>query len=68
MAILVIRTDNIIKMKDFFNKFGLDFEKEQHGQGPEHYACQIGNDVFEIYPEGKKGKSVDFLEEDIRNQ
>jgi len=34
----------------------LRFDKQQHGNGPEHYSAVLGTAVFEIYPykEGSK--------------
>lgn len=29
---------------------GLTFTKHHHGNGPEHYACEASDCVFEIYP------------------
>lgn len=46
---------------EFFSRMGLPFVKEKHGEGPEHYAAQVGDDVFEIYPSTKKG-SCGFFE------
>jgi lactoylglutathione lyase len=35
----------------FYTLLGIDFEREQHGSGPEHFAGQIGPQVLEIYPQ-----------------
>jgi predicted enzyme related to lactoylglutathione lyase len=34
----------------FYKLLGLDFTPHRHGNGPEHYACELGKLVFEIYP------------------
>ena len=52
----VIRSDDIEKLKTFLDSF-LDpfrasFVKEKHGDGPEHYACDVDGKVLEIYPTG----------------
>ncbi|MCK0472476.1 hypothetical protein [Halalkalibacter sp. APA_J-10(15)] len=47
--LVVISSLNIEKSVTFYEALGLIFKKEQHGNGPEHYACEIGNLVFEIY-------------------
>ncbi len=49
---LVITVNNIDRVREFLeHNFGLVFTKEQHGTGPEHYACEMNGKVFEIYPE-----------------
>ena len=46
----VIRTRDVEMMREFMESFGLSFVKEQHGDGPEHYACERDGKVLEIYP------------------
>ena len=50
----VLRVKDIEKMKSFLESFGLVFVREKHGDGPEHYACESGGKVLEIYP--RKGR------------
>jgi hypothetical protein len=50
--VFVIKTDDPIKLRDFFTKLGLSFVQEQHDGGPVHYACEVNGKVFEIYPKG----------------
>lgn len=45
----VMRTSNIDAMLRFYSALGLVFVEEQHGSGPIHYACELGNIVIEIY-------------------
>jgi lactoylglutathione lyase len=33
---------------------GLNFEKHQHGNGLEHFASNLGQTTFEIYPQTAK--------------
>ena len=48
----VVTCADIDRAKDFLEEnFGLVFIKEQHKGGPEHYACERGGKVLEIYPE-----------------
>jgi lactoylglutathione lyase len=50
---LVIKTKkiNLDQVKDFLDRFGLQFVKEKHGNGPEHYSCTASSgEVLEIYP------------------
>src|SRR4029077_11914342 len=44
------RCANIERAKSFYEIFGMAFVKEQHGNGPAHYAATDDSGVFEIYP------------------
>lgn len=50
VSYLVMRTKDADKLKIFYETIGLSFVKEQHGEGPWHYSCMLGNFVLEIYP------------------
>lgn len=50
LNLLVIRVSDIEKSKAFYECLGLRFVKEQHEQGPVHYACENNGLVFELYP------------------
>ena len=50
LNLIVIRSTNIENSITFYQNLGLNFNKEHHGSGPEHYASELGNLVFEIYP------------------
>lgn len=54
-SVLILRTDNIDKLRVFFEKFGLTFKQEKHGAGPAHYACESKGLVLELYPPKKLG-------------
>lgn len=58
--VLIIRTDEIDRAKDFLSHFGIDFTKEKHGDGPEHWACEHDGKVLEIYPIGKKTAGLEY--------
>lgn len=49
--VLVIRGD-VNRLKGFFEGLGLRFVAEKHGDGPDHYACnlRVGGPVLELYP------------------
>ena len=47
---VVFYSENIEHSKDFYELLGLSFKKEKHGEGPEHYAAELGGVVLEIYP------------------
>ncbi len=48
--LIVIRTNDIDKLADFYQKLGITFHYHQHGKGPFHYAAELASTVFEIYP------------------
>ncbi len=52
LTLVVIRSADVEQAVLFYRTLGLSFVKERHGSGPEHYACEIGTTVFEIYPSG----------------
>jgi len=61
IALLVIKTNQLEKQKTFYEKLDLVFQKEKHGNGPEHFSCLMKNQnvVFEIYPLPKSQASSD---------
>ena len=62
MDVLVIRSTQMDRVKDFLTELGLEFVQEKHGNGPVHYACERNGFVPEVYP-ASKTESVRFLEE-----
>ncbi|MFK8007661.1 MAG: VOC family protein [Saprospiraceae bacterium] len=52
IALLVIKTNQLEKQKAFYESFDLIFQKEKHGNGPEHFSSIIKNQkiILEIYP------------------
>ena len=60
MTVLVLRTSEIQKTKEFFESLGMVFVEEKHGNGPTHWAYEKDGKVLEIYPEGSKGPGVFF--------
>ncbi|GIH28206.1 hypothetical protein Aph01nite_65160 [Acrocarpospora phusangensis] len=52
--LIVIYTDQLEACRIFYSGLGLMFAREQHGQGPEHYAAAVGSTVLELYPSGDK--------------
>jgi len=56
--VYVIKTQDPLKLKTFLEAFGLTFQKEKHQIGPEHYACQVGDKVLEIYPKKTQDASL----------
>jgi len=50
LSLIVIKTKQLEALKDFYQKLGLSFKEEKHGNGPIHYSSSIGNLVIELYP------------------
>lgn len=50
LNLVVIRASNLERTTAFYRLLGLDFVKHRHGNGLEHFACDLGTVVFEIYP------------------
>ena len=48
---LVLRTSRMEELNRFYSSLGAHFERERHGNGPDHYAATLSDDlVLEIYP------------------
>lgn len=55
LNLLVLRCADIHLSKSFYEVLGFSFEKEKHGNGPEHYAaCTDSGLVIELYPASTK--------------
>jgi lactoylglutathione lyase len=49
--LLVLRTSRLEDLRRFYSDLGAKFQREKHGNGPEHYAATISDDlVLELYP------------------
>lgn len=48
--VFVLYVHDMERLKTFFERLGLQFEEEQHGNGPKHFACAYDGTVLEIYP------------------
>ncbi|MFG1964875.1 glyoxalase/bleomycin resistance/dioxygenase family protein [Nonomuraea sp. NPDC049028] len=49
-SLIVLYTGHLRECADFYIGLGLPLQLEQHGNGPEHYAAELGGTVFEVYP------------------
>jgi predicted enzyme related to lactoylglutathione lyase len=56
--LVVIRASNLERATAFYRLLGLDFVKHRHGNGLEHFACDLGRVVFEIYPRTSEADST----------
>jgi catechol 2,3-dioxygenase-like lactoylglutathione lyase family enzyme len=54
--LVVIRSADIDKSAELYSVLGLVFTKHSHGSGPQHYASEMDNLVFEIYPVQKESE------------
>lgn len=50
LNLIVIRSAQIHQLAEFYQLLGLTFDYHRHGKGALHYAAQIGELTFEIYP------------------
>ncbi|WP_254506884.1 VOC family protein [Anatilimnocola floriformis] len=50
LSLLVLKTRQLERLKDFYENLGIEFVEEKHGDGPLHFAGKLGDAVFEIYP------------------
>lgn len=50
LSLIVLRCVDLEVSRSFYAALGLCFEKEQHGNGPIHYSCRLGDLVLELYP------------------
>ena len=51
--LVVIRSTDINGTMEFYRSLGIEFDEDQHGSGPRHFAADLGGVVFEIYPANK---------------
>jgi len=58
LNLLVLRCRDIEVSREFYEQLGFEFEREQHGPGPVHYAAVFEGMVFELYPL-KEGEPAD---------
>jgi len=54
LSLLVLKTHDVGRLTQFYRQLGIDFEVEQHGKGPVHFAARLGELVLEIYPLGEQ--------------
>jgi lactoylglutathione lyase len=50
LNLVVLRSADIEAARSFYECFDMGFQRHRHGQGPEHYAAEHDDIVFEIYP------------------
>ena len=57
LSLIVLRCNDLEASRTFFSALGAVFTPEKHGTGPPHYACTLGQVVFELYPAGRRNIS-----------
>lgn len=50
LNLIVIRVEDLIRSKKFYEILGINFSYEQHGSGEKHLSAVLSGIVFEIYP------------------
>ena len=50
LHLVVLRVADLERAAAFYRMVGFVFVRHAHGSGPEHYACEQGGMVFELYP------------------
>lgn len=58
LKLIVLKTNEIERLCDFYTRLGFEFVEEQHGNGPRHFSTPVGDGILEIYPQAE-GASVD---------
>lgn len=58
LNLIVIRSVEPSRTMTFYKMLGMDFQEEQHGSGPVHWAADLDGIVLEIYP-AKSADEVD---------
>jgi catechol 2,3-dioxygenase-like lactoylglutathione lyase family enzyme len=50
LTLFVLRVTDLERSRAFYACLGLELVSEQHGNGPPHYSCRLGDPVMELYP------------------
>lgn len=59
LSLLVLKTRQVERLRQFYHALGIDFNEEQHGKGPVHFAGRVDGLVLEIYPLADDGFVAD---------
>jgi lactoylglutathione lyase len=57
LNLVVLRATDLALAVKFYSCLGLEFTEHQHGSGPKHYAADLGDCVFELYPMAPEAQS-----------
>jgi predicted enzyme related to lactoylglutathione lyase len=50
LNLLVLKSHQLDRVKDFYTAMGITFVEERHGDGPLHLSARVGEVVLELYP------------------
>jgi lactoylglutathione lyase len=59
MASLVLFAADSEATAAFYRALGVEFEEEDHGEGPAHFAAEVGPIHFAIYPAQAPGRATE---------
>jgi lactoylglutathione lyase len=59
LKLVVLKTHQVDNLRSFYSAIGVELVKEQHGNGPIHFAGHVGDVVFEVYPLPEDGPPAD---------
>jgi predicted enzyme related to lactoylglutathione lyase len=59
-SLVVVKTNQLEIVKNFYEALGLRFQEERHGNGPIHFSANVQQTVFELYPLPKSIEKVDI--------
>ncbi len=58
LNLVVLRSKDLDRAAAFYTQLGVRFTAHQHGNGPKHFAAELGGTVFELYPMAPDGAST----------
>ena len=53
LNLIVLYCTDLERSAEYYSRLGLELIPEQHGKGPQHYSCTMGDVVLELYPRSK---------------
>lgn len=59
LNLVVLKTRDPLELAKFYGHLGITFKNHQHDKGPLHYAADLNDVVFEIYPLPKGTEKAD---------
>jgi lactoylglutathione lyase len=57
--LIVLKTSQPEKLAAFYQQLGMKFDHHKHGNGPFHFAAEVNDLTFEIYPLPKGSEIAD---------
>ncbi|WP_437729355.1 hypothetical protein [Sorangium sp. So ce861] len=58
LSLIVLRCSDLGASLRFYERLGLSFAEEKHGEGPVHYSARAGHVLLELYPAGRRAGTV----------